>query len=615
MSLREVGVGKPYSTIQAALDNLYTTVGSAVFIETHTIRVFDGTYTETPTPHTNLNPTATYRLMLESASGNNPIIDGQSIRFNGIYISAIDYVTVNGFTLKSNTGNGIYFYSISRYGIVFNNICYSNIDGIFFQGSDGQNPIYSNIYNNICYSNSGNGIYITSGANATVYKNTFYNNATNGIYIYSSANSIIYGNKCYSNNGSGISIFNNPTSIVYNNISYLNNVNGIWLRGNNNTVIYNNTCCFNNATGIYLYADNPNCTIKNNIIWAMGGSTKYCIQIYSSSQTGCISNYNDFYVTNFANVGVWGTTIYATLSAWQTASGQDANSISANPKFRSLDAELIIDLTIIDSSPCKGIGENLSAIFTTDFNGIIRTIPWDLGAYIYTAIYSPIITNQQLSNYAPTQDQIIDATCNIVGMPDNVIVHMNGKSFIMTLVSGTLYKAIIPVYKIGECTAKTIYFMATNYWGGSDEIAPSTITISAMANYDIAAIETQIVLILSGITQIKTVLDYEPKIIPQLPAVTLFYDGYTQTQTEAVSYTVTHKWIMRLYVRLDDAEKAQDDLKLITKLILQKFKQYLDLSGVVMFSSTPSATVGAILDKNNPVIIVSFDIEATKEEV
>src|SRR3989339_662026 len=97
MSVRTVGSGQTYSTIQAALDNLYTTVGSVGFTETHTIQVYDGTYTETATPNTGLNPTSAFRLVFEAASGNTPIVDGQSTRANGFYIDAIDYVTVNGF--------------------------------------------------------------------------------------------------------------------------------------------------------------------------------------------------------------------------------------------------------------------------------------------------------------------------------------------------------------------------------------------------------------------------------------------------------------------------------------------------------------------------------------
>ena len=157
--------------------------------------------------------------------------------------------------------------------------------------------------------------------------------------------------------------------------------------------------------------------------------------------------------------------------------------------------------------------------------------------------------------------------------------------------------------------------MATNVLGGVEANAPATLTIPAMTTYNIAAIETAIVSFLTPITDLKTILDYEPKIIPKLPAVTLFYDGYTQTQTEAVSFTITHKWIMRLYVRLDDAEKAQDDMKSLTKQILQKFKQNIDFTGVVRLGITPSASVGAVLDKNNPVLVVEFNIEASKEEV
>jgi len=626
MSLREVGAGKPYATIQAALDALFVAVGAVAFTETHTIRVFNGTYNETATPNTLLNPTSVFRLVIEGATGNTPIVDGQSIRNYCIYIGGIDYTTVSGMTVRNGTTCGIQG-GASLGFIAFGNTGTNCLYGVLNINNCPASLVYNNnaslctswglayvtspnsiIRNNTVFSN-GTGIFIsTTSTGCTVYGNTVYSNG-DGIYYNQSGNGICYGNICYLNTGAGIMTYFSNNCKVYNNIVYMNSY-GMRIYTCTGQGTYNNTC-YMNSYGIMIVASAANATVKNNIIW--GFSTTYCIMVDNTSQVGFVSDRNNFYAIFTMPVGFWVVAL-KTLALWKTATGQDANSVSARTNFVSVIDTLINNLAITDYSPCVGVAEDLSAIFTTDFNGVTRTVPWDMGAYVKSAVYIPIITNQQLSNYAPTQDQIISASCNVAGTPDHVVVKISGKSFVMTLAAGTLYSVVIPAYLIGQCTAQTVLFMATNFWGGSDEVAAPTITIPVMTNYNIALMETNIVSILSTITDLKTVLAYEPREIPELPALTLYFDGYDQTQTEAVSFTVTYKWIMRLYVRLLDAKTAQDDVKSLTKQILSKLKLFLNLNEMVLLSYTPSAAVSVMLEKNNPVMLVEFNFTAMREE-
>ena len=627
MSLREVGPGKTYSTIQAALDNLFIVVGAVAFTETHTIRVFTDTYLETATPNTLLNPTATFRLVIEGAAGNIPIIDGQTARANGIYVYIISYVTISGMTAKNHTANGIQFYS-SSYCTAFSNTCFSNTtSGILFtiassnctaylntcySGTSGiyfyQNCLNGTAYDNKCYSNTNGIQYYGSSANGICYRNNLYLNGT-AITIAGSTNATIYRNNIYSNS-TGIA-FSSVTSIkIYNNLIYNNSI-GLHGTTATNAIMDNNTLYRNASTGIYLNTVATNATVKNNIIWQQSGTA---INVSDNSQAGFVSNRNNLYVVYPGVFGYWGSS-RTTLAAWQAASGQDANSISAQPKFQYLKDGIAVSLKITDQSPCIGLGEDLSALFTEDYDGAIRTVPWDMGAYIFTAIYTPQITNQMLDNYAPTVDQTIVATCNVIGTPDHVVVKINNKAFSMSLVAGTQYRAIIPAYQIGKSAAQTVYFMATNAYDGSDEIAPSLITIFLNGNYDIKTIETAIVnLITTQCPALNTILGYEPKIIPQLPSATLWYDGFDQTQTEAVSYTINHRWILKVIVRLNDAQIAQDELKALIKSILSAFKSDLNLTRTVLKEVVPSGLVGTILDRNNPVLICNFNITTMTEE-
>jgi hypothetical protein len=141
------------------------------------------------------------------------------------------------------------------------------------------------------------------------------------------------------------------------------------------------------------------------------------------------------------------------------------------------------------------------------------------------------------------------------------------------------------------------------------------LTITANGNYNIAIIETAIINLLTNYCpDLKTILNYEPDKVPQLPAVSLWYDGFDQTQTEAVSYTINHKWLMRLYVRLNDDKIAQDDMKALIKSILSAFKSDLNLSNTVLKETIPSGTTAAVLDRNNPVLVCSFDLTTMTEE-
>jgi len=136
-----------------------------------------------------------------------------------------------------------------------------------------------------------------------------------------------------------------------------------------------------------------------------------------------------------------------------------------------------------------------------------------------------------------------------------------------------------------------------------------------MASYDISEIEDALVVILSGLPALKTVLDYDPKRIPALPAATLFYSGFEQGQTESQSFTITHKWILRLYVKLVDAKRAQDLIKELIEDVLVAFKANQKFGGSVNIRGViPSGDVGVILDRERPLMVAELDVTGMKQE-
>lgn len=132
---------------------------------------------------------------------------------------------------------------------------------------------------------------------------------------------------------------------------------------------------------------------------------------------------------------------------------------------------------------------------------------------------------------------------------------------------------------------------------------------------DLSTIETQITEVLSGITDFKTVLGYEPMEINTLPAATIFYTGFNLTDATVPNVQrVTHRWAVRVYVLLQDAEKAQNDIKALIPKVVDAFRKNRNLSGTCEFSTLTGCEVGVVLDQNKAQIVADFVLEAQVRE-
>jgi hypothetical protein len=94
--------------------------------------------------------------------------------------------------------------------------------------------------------------------------------------------------------------------------------------------VVNNTIYQPGGDGVQIAASLSGTQFYNNIDWVDAGTA---LKV-GSGQSGFVSNYNLFYTPIAgAQVGVWNGVQETTLAAWQAASGEDANSANANPKF------------------------------------------------------------------------------------------------------------------------------------------------------------------------------------------------------------------------------------------------------------------------------------------
>ncbi len=127
----------------------------------------------------------------------------------------------------------------------------------------------------------------------------------------------------------------------------------------------------------------------NNIFWnarsnASGAGKNYAVTVAGTAPNpaGLTTNYNDLFASGTGGfVGLFNAIDQTALSDWQTATGQDANSVSVDPQFRAPTANAAgVDLHLFSTSPLTSIGLTIAAI-TNDFDNDPRpaTNP-DIGA-------------------------------------------------------------------------------------------------------------------------------------------------------------------------------------------------------------------------------------------
>jgi trimeric autotransporter adhesin len=143
---------------------------------------------------------------------------------------------------------------------------------------------------------------------------------------------------------------------------------------------------------------------KDNIFWnarsnVSGTGKNYAIAL--SGLSGMTSNYNDLYANGVGGfVGSFGGD-QLTLANWQAATGQDANSISANPLFVNPNGTAAtVDLHIMPGSPCIAAATPISGIPTDFDNNLRNPCTPDIGADEVTPYSGPQLANVSITKTA-----------------------------------------------------------------------------------------------------------------------------------------------------------------------------------------------------------------------
>ncbi|MCA9061773.1 MAG: right-handed parallel beta-helix repeat-containing protein, partial [Planctomycetaceae bacterium] len=194
-------------------------------------------------------------------------------------------------------------------------------------------PLTSAIYssgpvsNNVVFANyqgiDGGGIFTA---------NRSYANVTSGIRVWgglAASDNIVYSN------GIGLDILSSggfgAQADVHNNLVY---ANSIGIRSAGRLDLRNNTIYQAVGDAVVLASQADNVHLRNNIVQVEGGTA---IVVPVDSQSGFSSNNNLLSAGAQAHVGFWQGLVRSTLSAWFSASSQDADSLAQDPLFVDID--------------------------------------------------------------------------------------------------------------------------------------------------------------------------------------------------------------------------------------------------------------------------------------
>ncbi len=257
-------------------------------------------------------------------------------------------ITIKGCSLNGGSyyySNAILAYATSISGLNIDNCNFSNVShGLYFSGSNSFNTNNISITN--CSFNNVNDVAISMDgyySNSSISGNTFTSNyGTYDMYLANSGEGIsITKNKFDENGPIMISLLNCNGTSLNKNIVANNFFNGgiysgseMYAQDCNYLAIANNTFNLQN-TNIYnaplILTNGSSIELLNNIFSNAGGGR--CLTAYYGIPN-YTADHNDYYTTgsvladfDYVSVG--------NLSQLQSASGQDASSISANPVFVS----------------------------------------------------------------------------------------------------------------------------------------------------------------------------------------------------------------------------------------------------------------------------------------
>nr|WP_161501480.1 right-handed parallel beta-helix repeat-containing protein [Rhodopirellula sp. SM50] len=260
---------------------------------------------------------------------------GGRIAENVVYGNLDTGIRINGTTASPGIVERNIVYQNTKYGIESIGVDKIIANEVFDHpdSSSGISLQQGEAYDNVVYDNYY-GIYLERGRveHNRVFSNYVGINAVSGTVDQTKINA----NQIYSNSTAiwvrGSLSVNTGDADVTNNLVYANTNTGVYFLNARNSRFVNNTVYHPVGTAVAFARESSNFEVVNNIIIVEAGTGLSL----SSDISNFTIDYNLYHVQAGANLGAFNGA-HGTLADWQTATGQEGNSIIGDPEFVDID--------------------------------------------------------------------------------------------------------------------------------------------------------------------------------------------------------------------------------------------------------------------------------------
>ena len=366
---------QPYCSISAA---------AAVAVAGQTVQVNSGTYAEQVSPkHAGV---ASRPIIFAAATGAAVTVTGGSHGFN---VGKLSYITIQGFAVTQTSGAGIYLTNSSHIVVSNDHVSFAGqpVQGLTAHGISLSGTTSSTISGNQVDHNTDSGIsLVTSSSGNDIAYNVGFNNAqqwqrnATGVDDRSPGNVLEY-NVMHDNEDTGIQLWDGgDNAVVRNNVTYNNGDHGIDDHDAASAVIISNSVYRNCTSGINVEGTASNTMVENNIavdnaVYPAYNNISCARQVGNIATSSTVAasttaNFNIVNLTTSGTVYTWGSSRYTSIQTMQTATGQEARGLQADPKWKSPSTW---DLHIVGGSPAiDSADSSVSNESITDLDGASR---------------------------------------------------------------------------------------------------------------------------------------------------------------------------------------------------------------------------------------------------
>lgn len=384
------------------------------------------------------------------------IIENNTVTCSGSYGMYPRYAKYQKIHNNTVTGGSMYAYYASVGTDIQNNTVSGGSYGVYIYSGAGTSTVSSKPTNTIVgntFSSTYKGIYVSGSSSSSSNQQGQTTIKDNNISVVTTSSGYgIHLNYVHAGTTAPSLVQNNMVSITGSSSS---SIYGFYPYHCQNTNVYHNSVnvtngsstsgrafYINKSTSSWTVSCGNGMVVKNNIFVNTGGGMAAEASSAATPGTYFTSDYNVYNAsgsTPFKNAG----TSAASLSAWQTATSQDANSVYGDPSFTSATDLHCQGTTANNAGAALGV--------TTDIDGDTRsTTTPDIGADEFTPLTCTTVSGVTGGNITHNSADVSWSSTNSSPIGGQIRYRVNGTTA-YTVVSGTSGSTI------SSLTASTSY--------------------------------------------------------------------------------------------------------------------------------------------------------------